>query len=350
MKTKHIVIIIGALFIVQLSTLVWQFRHDALHRFKVRVQNDSLFVDGAIYNSNAFGIPLSFQDTAAKLKYDGREAFQQTWLRNPRKVVLQFSEPIDSYSVHVTLHPDEFDDYVGMAEWVFSKGEQTICINTGFYMRGWPYGIADQTDGTIRYRGEAYSLKPFRDMVQGNETTIPDTWFCLKDVDFDGEKEFCFQVTGYNRYYYTVYKKVSETRAERMTGKPYENIVYSSSGACTTYFNYDNQTIRVIEKTGRYTENHLYRKRYMISDILDPMQHVSGENFGTCPWGDYKDVYEKGEWVKSLKTYPLDETSSATALVAEYVATGERAFTLQTLRRYDLRTNKYGKIVYRLSN
>lgn len=347
MKPKHIILLIGALFIVQLAVLFWQFRYDAAHRFTVRIHNDSLFVDGAIYNSDTFGIPLSFQDSVVNSYNDGKEAFQQTWLRNPRKVVLQFTEPIDSYSVHVTLHPEGWEDYVGMAEWAFSKGDQTICINTGFYMQGWPFAIADQTDGTIRYQGEVYTIKPLRDMVQGNETIIPDTWFCLKDVDFDGEKEFCFQGPGYNRYYYSVYKKVSATKAERMTGKPYNNIVYSGSNSCLTYFYYDNQTIQVIEKTGgqqQHVENHLYRKRYMVSNILDPMQHVSGEDYGTCPWGYYKDIFENGKWVKSLKTYPLDEAPSA--LVAEYAAIGERSFSLQSLTQYNLKTKQNGKTIY----
>lgn len=311
--------------------------------FAVRIHNDSLFVDNALYFDRPFVIPLVYKVPKNDNNGSIREEYRQARLKNPRRVHILFSEPINSFSVQAVLHPDDERDEVGMAEWVFSKGKDQIKISTGFYW-DWVGDIIEQFQDSIKYQGETYSLSPAPAMVQGKDSIIVDTPFCFKDVDFDGKDEICFRGPGWNRYYFNAYKIVSATKAKYMTGHPYNNIVYSDSENCLTVFNYDNQTIHMVEVSGSSVFDHLYGRRTVIKDVLNPMRHISGEEVNYSGGSHNEDCFEDGKWVKSIIGYPLDDSNWE--LEAEYVSPGNKVFSLNTLTYYKWDMREERRLLY----
>ena len=310
-------------------------------QYSIRIENDSLFVDGAIRDAKTFGIPLSYQvDPPAKYDDNDDEQFRLDRLKNPRRVCLQFSEKINGYDVQVTLHPDEDNDDVGMAEWVFSKDRKKLRINTGFYW-DWGEDIKGQIKDSIRYEGETYSLFFTGGTVQGRDSIIHNTPFCFKDVDYDGKSELCFREPGYNRYYYNIFKIISPTKAEMMTGQPYNNIVYTDYPEhvnTSTLFDYEKKTIDVSESLGCGDWiGQLFRRRDVVGDVLDPMEFISGQELEyTASYHEFK-YYENGKWVRTEYSYFLDYPSDYAVcnMDAEYVTVDERTFVLQTLQLHD---------------
>ncbi len=155
--------------------------------------------------------------------------------------------------------------------------------------------------GTIEWRYTG------AEMVQGRDSVIHDTPVCLKDVDFDGEYELCFRRPGWNRYYFEVYKIVSSTKARLMTGHPLNNIVYSDVESCNTVFDYQRNTIRVTEVQGSQSADHLYGRRKVVTDVLDPFEHIKGVETSHGGGFDEYDTFENGQWVKSERTFDLDD-------------------------------------------
>ena len=328
--SRHILISAGFLLIAGFVAATDKSdRHTPESPFTLRVESDSLYVDGAIDNYlRPLVIPLVYKVPEFDYHNDD-EKFRQARLKNQRRVILQFTEPVNGYAVRVTLHPDDDFENTGMAEWQFSKGRNTIRINSGFYW-DWKDDIQNQTDGEVKYQGESFSVIPFPTMVQGKDSVIIDTPFCFKDIDFDGEEEFCFRNPGWNRFYFGTYKLVSETSAEPMTGHPYHNIVYSHVENCQTVFDYEKRTIHMVEVSGSSVYDHLYGQRDTIRDALDPMQHISGvESNYTGAAGD-DDYFEHGKWVRTIKTYyPAGEDYE---LEADYRSKGDRVFSLRSLK------------------
>lgn len=309
-----------------------------------RAENDSLYVDGAIYFSQPFVIPLVYKEPTFSYDYSGDEEFRQARLKSPHRVKLRFTEPINSYTVQVTLHPDDTDDDIGMAEWVFSKNGHTIRINNGFYWE-WAWSVVDQFHDEPKYEGETYTVAPEPEMIQGRDSIIVDTPFCFKDVDFDGEYELCFRVRGWNRYYFNTYKILSATDAKLMTGHPYNNIVYSNSETCSTEFDYDNQTIHMVEVSGSSVYDHIYGKREVIQDALNPLRHISGQEVNYAGGVGNEDLFEDGKWVIARRIYPLDNQNYE--LEAEYAAIGEREFALQHLKCYQWDNENVKQLLYK---
>ena len=238
----------------------------------IRIEEDSIFVDGAVRDSMTFGIPLSFQfDPPVENDNSDAEPFRQDRLKNPRRTCLQFSEKINGYDVQTIIHPDDNTSSVGMAEWIFEKDGKKLRINTGFSW-DWEKEIKGQIKDSIRYEGETHSLPVAPEMVQGRDSIIHDTPFCFKDVDFDGELELCFRCPGYNRHYFNIYKIISPTRAEYMAGRPYNNIIYSDYDNGQTILDYKEQTILVDETSGCcHIDHHLYKRRATVQNVLPPV-------------------------------------------------------------------------------
>jgi hypothetical protein len=303
----------------------------------IRIERDSIFVDGAIRDSKTFGIPVSFRvDPPVKYDYSDAEQFRQDRLKNPRRVCLQFTERINSYDIQVVLHPDDDIDSVGMAEWTFTRGRNSICIETGFSWN-WQEDIKRQVKDSILYEGEIYTIAPWPEMLQGQDSVIRDTPFCFKDVDFDGKPEFCFRGHGWNRYYFNAYKLISSSNAKLMTGHPYNNLVNPNGEACSTEFDYANKTIHLFEVHGSSVYDHWYKKRPVVHNVLDPMQHISGVESNYSGLYRNDDYFENGRMVKSHIEYELDmiDGFAYDEIVAEYVAVDERNFSLQTLKLHD---------------
>ncbi len=307
----------------------------------IRIENDSIYVDGAIRDAKTLGIPLLFQ-VDPPVEYDNSDAelFRQNRLKNSRRACLRFIEKINGYDVQIIIHPDDNTASVGMSEWVFSKDGNKLRINTGFSW-DWEEEIKGQIKDSIRYEEETYFLASYPEMVQGRDSVIHDTPFCFKDVDFDGEFELCFRCPGYNRYYFDIYKIISPTKAKSMPGHPYNNIVYSAfpeNVSASTQFDYDEKTIYVSESMGCCGwRGQLYRRRDVVCDVLDPMEYISGqEQEYSAGYHEFK-YYENGEWVRSEYSYALDFSPKYAAcdMEAEYVAVEERTFTLQTLKLHD---------------
>ena len=145
------------------------------------------------------------------------------------------------------------------------------------------------------------------EMVQGRDSVIHDAPVCLKDVDFDGEYELCFRRPGWNRHYFEVYKIVSPIKAQLMTGHPFNNIVYSELESCNTVFDYQRKTIRVTEVQGSQSADHLYGRRKVVTDVLDPLEHIKGVETSHGGGFDEEDTFEKGQWVRSERTFDLDD-------------------------------------------
>lgn len=343
-STISCVILIAGL---SLCLIVWHLRTNEIRHtaslFSVRIDNDSLFVVGATYFSNPFAIPITYKEPVYDYPDNNDEEFRQARLKNPRCVTILFTEPINAYITQVTLHPDDDITGVGMAEWKFSKGGKTIKLDTG-YSWDWIHDVLEKEDETPKYIGESYKYTPISEMVQGRDIVIKNTPFCFKDVDFDGEYEICFRSPGWNRYYYNTYKIVSATKAELMTGHPYNNIVYSDVETCKTEFDYENKTIHLEEVYGSSVSDHTYKRRTVVTDILDPMQHLSGEEFNYSGGVRDEDYFDDGKWVKSIKVYPLDDLDYE--LEAEYSSKGDRVFTLQSLKYYQIYNEKDKQTLY----
>ena len=122
-----------------------------------------------------------------------------------------------------------------------------------------------------------------------------------------------------------------------MTGHPYNNLVNPNGEACSTVFDYANKTIHLFEVHGSSVYDHWYKKRPVVHDVLNPMQHTDGieSNYS----GSYRndDYFENGRRVKSHIEYELDmiDGFAYAEIAAEYVAVDEQTFTLQTLKLHD---------------
>ncbi len=311
--------------------------------FSMRMGNDSLYVNGVTYISSPFALPITYEEPVYDYPDNNDEEFRQARLKNPRRVTILFTEPINSYITQVTLHPDDDNPDIGMAEWNFSKKGKSIRLETGYYWY-WYHDVLEKEDVAPKCIGETYKYAPTPEMVQGRDSVIRNTPFCFKDVDFDGEYEICFRSPGWNRYYYNTYKIVSATKAELMTGHPYNNIVYSDVETCKTEFDYENQTIHLEEVYGSSVSDHTYKRRTVVTDILDPMQHLSGEEFNYSGGVRDEDYFDDGKWVKSIKVYPLDDLDYE--LEAEYSSKGDRVFTLQSLKYYQIYNEKDKQTLY----
>ena len=353
MKAKHIIPIACIILIIGVSlycidTIRYsRVKQYAAQPFSVRIDGDSLCVDGAEYFSRTLTIPLENDAPTFDSHNDYEEASRQARLKNPRRVRLVFTEPVNSYGIQVTLHPDDDNTSVGMAEWRFTKGGNTVRINTGFFW-DWQSAIKDEIKSTVKYQGEIFTLAPSPQMVQGQDSTIVNAPFCFKDVDFDGEYELCFRSPGWNRYYFNAYKLLTATSAELMTGYPYHNIVYSDEEACFTIFDYDKQTIRMSEVYGSGIYDHLYGRRDVVADVLNPMRHISGTEFNYSGDTCNEDYFEDGKWVKAIIIYKLDEPTYG--IESEYHSSGDRHFTLKSLCYYSWVDDENRIILYKTEN
>lgn len=336
MKNKVFIAIIAILIVAGLSVHLLSKTRPKVEDspkvpFSIRVENDSVYVDDATWVSSQLVLPLASREPKSDYNYsDDGEKARQARLKNPHRVKVRFSEPINGYLVQVTLHPEEGNDEVGMAEWSFSKDGHTIKIDIGFCWK-WDWDVWFQYMTEPKYIGETYELAPTTEMVQGQNSVFIDSPFCFKDVDFDGEYELCFRGIGWNRHYFNIYKILSPSSAEIMTGRPYNNIVYSEVSAGSTVFNYQDKTIHIYETSGSGYYEHLYGLRDDIQDVLNPMKHIRGKE---CYYasGSTEDYFENGNWIKSIRVYQLDDSDYE--LAADYVAIDERVFSLQSLSTY----------------
>ncbi|MBQ9893474.1 MAG: hypothetical protein IJM35_10015 [Bacteroidales bacterium] len=307
--------------------------------FTVRIGNDSIHVDGATFYSAPFVLPLVLKPyNGPESDFERGASGQNEVLANPRWVCLKFAYKVNSFDIHVVLHFSDNIDSQGIAEWTFTKGQNSICIDTD-YSWNWREEVDDQ--------GEIFSISPSPEMVQGQDSIIHDTPFCFKDIDFDGKAELCFRTPGWNRYYFNAFKIVSSTSAKLMTGHPYNNLVYSDEEACSAVFDYARKTIHLVEVYGSSVYDHWYKKRAVVHDVLNPMQHTTGveSNYsGGCRDDDY---FENGKWVKAHKEYIPDimDGYAYTVIVADYVALKGANLSLQTLKLHDL-DNEVWKDLY----
>ena len=337
MRIRHIMPIAGIILIIGVSlycidTIRYsRVKQPAAAPFTIRTDGDSIYVAGAEFFSKTLALPFEYDAPTFDSHNDYEEASRQARLKSPRRVRINFTEPVNSYSVQVVLHPDDDNTSVGMAEWRFTKGGNTVLINTGFFW-DWQSDIKDLVKSQVKYHGETFTLAPSPQMVQGRDSTIVDAPFCFKDVDFDSEYELCFRSPGWNRYYFNAYKLLTATSAELMTGHPYHNIVYSDEETCFTVFDYDNQTISMSEVYGSGICDHLYGRRDVVADVLNPMRHISGTEFNYSGDTCNEDYFEDGKWVKAIIIYKLDEPTYG--IECEYHSSGDRHFTLKSVCYY----------------
>jgi hypothetical protein len=196
-------------------------------------------------------------------------------LDNNHKVHIVFTQEFEGYHVEAVLHPDETSEEVGVAIFTFSGNGRIVNIETPYYWF-WMYGLDDYPEeGNISYNGETYHVSGLRDIVQGQDSVIKEVQpFCFKDVDFDGKKEICFSIIGYNRTYYSVFKIMSDNKAVRMSEPPFESIVYGW-GETSTSFDYESETIEFTEYIGccEKVSGRYVRKRFVFNK-LKPMKKV----------------------------------------------------------------------------
>ena len=123
-----------------------------------------------------------------------------------------------------------------------------------------------------------------------------------------------------------------------MAGRPYNNIIYSDYNNGQTIFNYKEQTILVDETSGCcHIDRHLYKRRATVQNILDPMEHVKGEEYDFSQGFHSIKSFVKGVLVSVCHTYSLDWPSdyAASDIEAEYVSKNGTLFRLQSLRLHD---------------
>ena len=312
--------------------------------FTVRVENDSVHVEGATLYSCPLVIPLNKKGIVLPESDYDQSQFEGGMYEDTRRICLQFMEPINAYNVKAILIPDEKVDSVGLATWIFSRGQKEIRINTSFCW-DWREEVKDQIRDGVKYQNETFTVLPSPNMVQGQDSTIIDTPFCFKDVDFDGKLEFCFRDYGICRYYYAVYKKVPSSCAKLMTGRPYNNIVHSD--IYTTVFNYKNRTIHLVDEDGATICEHWYKTRPIVHDVLNPMQHIRGVESNYSGGARNDDYFEKGRWVKSHIEFRIDSIDgyADSEIEAEYMADGDNSLTLRTVKLHDC-DNEIWQVLY----
>lgn len=353
MRIRHIISIVGIILIIGVSlycidTIRYsRVKQPAQLPFSVGIDGDSLRVYGAEHFSSTLTIPLKYEAPTFDSNDDYDEASRQARLKNLRRARIVFAEPVNSYGVQVILHPDDDNVSVGMAEWRFSKGGKIIQINTGFSW-DWLRDVKDQIKSPVKYQGETFTLAPSPQMVQGRDSIIVNTPFCFKDVDFDGEYEVCFRSPGWNRYYFNAYKLLTDTSAGLMTGHPYHNIVFSEEETCSTVFDYDGQTIHLTEVYGSSIYDHLYERRNVVADFLNPMRHVTGTECNYSGATGNEDYFVDGKWVKSIIIYKLADPNYG--IESEYHSSGDRHFTLKSVCCYDWDNENDRFILYKHEN
>lgn len=128
-------------------------------------------------------------------------------LNNSYFIRIIFDEKINGYSVSAEIHPDERNEAIGMARFIFTKQKATtietpFCWRWFFYLE--PYPVESDS---IKYVGEQYHVGKIDNMVQSSDNEfvmIPPFFFY--DIDSDDEQEVCFPILEKDSYFIRSYE------------------------------------------------------------------------------------------------------------------------------------------------
>lgn len=220
--------------------------------------------------------PLSFIDERFTPDVNDsieRAKMRSERLKSPRRFCVDFIGTVDGYHVSAVFHPDEDDDFYGMASFHFKSSKNDFTIETAYNWWNWYLAFNGSTE-ILKFNGEKGTVKidPKALQGQGSEIENPDcSPFILKDVDFDGEKEILFRYGRRHRdfSYWIVYKVVGKNEAAYMCNRPYSRPLDIS-----TEFDYDNKTILNTEGGFDFYVEAKYVRKDVVHDKLSPMDEL----------------------------------------------------------------------------
>jgi len=293
---------------------------------------DSLAVEGALLaDSSKLVLPLvyAYPDNAISEYDSDRKSIDELHLKKTGYLIV--TTPLYGYNVTATIFDAEENNFLNIIEYHLRKSGQYFVIKTTYDSRYFP--IPDEhsyaTDGLPIYR-----LHNDYCFVQDDKPEFESTLFCFKDVDFDGEKEFCCVLPGYNRHYFSAYKLLRR-KALLMYGAPYNNLVVGDYDvSAKTTFDYDTKTISTTEQFGvtGFSEN-VFILNGRTRNILNPMKREFGRHMEYGGWGSLESIYQDDLLVEETQEYYLIDGNQSIA--AKYININDNTFLLSSIMYCD---------------
>lgn len=303
---------------------------------------DSLAVEGVLLaDSSKLVLPLvyAYPDNETSEYESVDKSIDELHLKKTGYLVV--TTPLCGYNVTATIYDAEENNFPDIIEYNLKKSGQEFVIKTTYDSRYFP--IPDENsnapDGL-----PIYTVHNDCSFVQDDKSEFESTLFCFKDVDFDGEKEFCCVLPGYNRHYFSAYKLLLG-KALLMCGAPYNNLVVGDYDvSAKTIFDYDTKTITVSEQFGvtGFSEN-VFILNEGTGKTLSPMKRETGRHMEYGCWGSLESIYQDNLLSEETQEYYLIDGNQNIA--AHYVADCLRTFHLASIVFLDTK-RAYSKVLW----